>query len=93
MLSILAVVVSLALLMFFAYRGVTVLLLAPLMGALAVLMSGDHAAIRRWRRQQSLGRTWLRRPDLLARTVLDKADRAALEQFIAQWRADPPASG
>ena len=41
MLSILAVVVSLALLMFFAYRGVTVLLLAPLMGALAVLMSGD----------------------------------------------------
>ena len=41
MLSILAVVVSLALLMFFAYRGVTVLLLAPLMGALAVLLSGD----------------------------------------------------
>lgn len=41
MLSIFAVVASLALLMFFAYRGVTVLLLAPLMAALAVLLSGD----------------------------------------------------
>jgi len=29
----------------------------------AVLMSGDHAAIHRWRLQQALGRTWLRRPD------------------------------
>mgnify|MGYP000031090290 CR=1 FL=1 len=41
MLSILAVVVSLALLMFLAYRGVTVLLLAPVMGALAVVLSGE----------------------------------------------------
>ena len=41
MLSIAAVLVSLALLMFLAYRGVTVLLLAPLMGALAVVLSGD----------------------------------------------------
>ncbi len=31
-----------------------------------VLMSGNHARIKRWRLQQSLGRTWLRRPDLLA---------------------------
>jgi tRNA (guanine37-N1)-methyltransferase len=31
-----------------------------------VLMSGNHALIKRWRLQQSLGRTWLRRPDLLA---------------------------
>lgn len=60
-------------------------------GVPVVLMSGDHAAIRRWRRQQSLGRTWLRRPDLLARTTLDKADRGLLEQFIAQWRAEHPA--
>jgi tRNA (guanine37-N1)-methyltransferase len=52
----------------------------------AVLLSGDHAAIRRWRRQQSLGRTWLRRPDLLARLTLDKTDRALLEAFIADWR-------
>ena len=56
-------------------------------GVPPVLLSGDHAAIARWRRQQSLGRTWLRRPDLLARVSLGKADRALLEVFIAQWRA------
>jgi len=52
-----------------------------------VLMSGDHAAIRRWRRQQSLGRTWLRRPDLLARAQLNKDDRALLEAFRREWLA------
>ena len=53
----------------------------------AILRSGDHAAIRRWRRQQSLGRTWLRRPDLLARMTLDKADRALLDEFRRAWLA------
>mgnify|MGYP001006501790 FL=1 len=47
----------------------------------AVLMSGDHAAIERWRRKQALGRTWLRRPDLLARMQLGARDRALLEEF------------
>lgn len=47
----------------------------------AVLLSGDHAAIRRWRLKQSLGRTWLRRPDLLQRVALDKKTRALLEEF------------
>lgn len=47
----------------------------------AVLMSGDHAAIARWRRKQSLGRTWLRRPDLLARMQLGAKDRALLDEF------------
>ena len=47
----------------------------------AVLRSGDHAAIARWRRQQSLGRTWLRRPDLLARVALGKTEHALLESF------------
>jgi tRNA (guanine37-N1)-methyltransferase len=47
----------------------------------AVLMSGDHAAIQRWRRKQALGRTWLRRPDLLARMQLGVRDRALLEEF------------
>jgi tRNA (guanine37-N1)-methyltransferase len=46
-----------------------------------VLMSGDHAAIRRWRRQQSLGRTWQRRPDLLAKVVLSKEDQKLLFEF------------
>src|SRR5690606_11940526 len=35
-----------------------------------VLVGGDHAAIERWRRKQALGRTWLRRPDLLAKLTL-----------------------
>ena len=59
-------------------------------GVPPVLLSGDHAAIAPWRRQQSLGRTWLRRPDLLGRAVLDKADRALLADFIAGWRAANP---
>jgi tRNA (guanine37-N1)-methyltransferase len=52
-----------------------------------VLLSGDHAAIRRWRRQASLGRTWLRRPDLLARATLSDEDRALLEAFRREWQA------
>ncbi len=51
-----------------------------------VLRSGDHAAIARWRRQQSLGRTWLRRPDLLARVSLSDGDRKLLAQFIVEHR-------
>ena len=56
-------------------------------GVPAVLLSGDHAAIRRWRRQQSLGRTWLRRPDLLERLSLDKDDAKLLAAFQADWQA------
>jgi tRNA (guanine37-N1)-methyltransferase len=51
----------------------------------AVLQSGDHAAIRRWRRKQSLGRTWLRRPDLLARCELDAESRKLLEEFRGEY--------
>jgi len=47
-----------------------------------VLLSGNHAAIRRWRLQQSLGRTWLRRPDLLEKVDLDDERQALLEEFI-----------
>ncbi|MFC5437960.1 tRNA (guanosine(37)-N1)-methyltransferase TrmD [Rhodanobacter umsongensis] len=46
-----------------------------------VLLSGDHAAIARWRLKQSLGRTWLRRPDLLSQCWLDAESRALLEEF------------
>jgi len=49
----------------------------------AVLRSGNHAAIARWRRQQALGRTWLRRPDLLEGRALSKADQALLDAFRA----------
>jgi tRNA (guanine37-N1)-methyltransferase len=47
----------------------------------AVLMSGDHAAIHRWRLQQALGRTWLRRPDLLERRGMSDEERDLLEEF------------
>ncbi len=50
----------------------------------AVLTSGNHKKIEQWRRQQSLGRTWLRRPDLLNELELSDADRKLLDQFIAE---------
>jgi tRNA (guanine37-N1)-methyltransferase len=46
-----------------------------------VLTSGDHAAIRRWRRKQALGRTWQRRPELLARLELNREDQKLLLEF------------
>jgi len=46
-----------------------------------VLLSGNHEAIRRWRRKQALGRTWQRRPDLLESKVLDKEAKLLLEEF------------
>ncbi len=49
-----------------------------------VLLGGDHEAIRKWRLKQSLGRTWLRRPDLLAVDTLTDEQKALLEQFIAE---------
>lgn len=48
----------------------------------AVLLSGDHAAIARWRMQQALGRTWLRRPDLLEALELSKEQQKLLADFI-----------
>lgn len=49
-----------------------------------VLLSGDHGAIKRWRRKQSLGRTWLRRPDLLERLELDEEAKALLAEYQAE---------
>ncbi|MHB1566673.1 MAG: tRNA (guanosine(37)-N1)-methyltransferase TrmD [Acidiferrobacter sp.] len=51
-----------------------------------VLLSGDHAEIRRWRLKQSLGRTWLRRPELLARQALTGEQQALLEEFKREYR-------
>jgi len=47
-----------------------------------VLLSGDHAAIARWRLQQALGRTWLRRPELLERRGLSAEEQTLLNEFI-----------
>src|SRR5688500_17658927 len=55
-----------------------------------VLLSGNHAEIARWRRMQALGRTWLRRPDLLDEAALSKADRQLLEAFRAALAGPGP---
>ena len=46
-----------------------------------VLLSGDHAAIRRWRLKQALGRTWQRRPELLEGRELTEEETALLQEF------------
>jgi len=56
-------------------------------GVPPVLLSGDHAAIRRWTRPQALVRTGLDPPELLERLSLDKTDLKLLEAFQAEWRA------
>lgn len=53
----------------------------------AVLRSGDHAAIARWRHQQALGRTWLRRPDLLAQRACSEEEQRLLLEFQREWTA------
>ena len=61
--------------------------LAPEHGERAVppvLLGGNHGAVRRWRVKQALGRTWLRRPDLLR--GLDTGREALLAEFIAEHR-------
>jgi tRNA (guanine37-N1)-methyltransferase len=50
----------------------------------SVLMSGDHQAIARWRLKQSLGRTWLRRPDLLEDMQLNDEQQRLLDEFIQE---------
>lgn len=49
-----------------------------------VLLSGHHEKIRRWRLMQALGRTWHRRPDLLAGRTLSKEETQLLAQYQEQ---------
>lgn len=51
----------------------------------AVLLSGDHAQVRRWRLKQSLGRTWLRRPDLLRSIELTEEQKTLLAEFQREY--------
>jgi tRNA (guanine37-N1)-methyltransferase len=53
----------------------------------SVLMEGNHEEIRRWRRKQALGRTSLRRPDLLGDRELSDEDRRLLDEFRAEQHA------
>jgi tRNA (guanine37-N1)-methyltransferase len=52
-----------------------------------VLLGGDHAAVRRWRRKEALGQTWLRRPDLLQNRELSSEERALLDEFCSDHEA------
>lgn len=50
-----------------------------------VLLSGHHGLINSWRLKQSLGRTWLRRPDLLEGRTLSSEEQALLSEFIREY--------
>jgi tRNA (guanine37-N1)-methyltransferase len=55
-------------------------------GVPEVLLSGHHENIRRWRLKQALGRTWLRRPELLAARKLSEEERKLLDEFEKEYR-------
>ena len=50
-----------------------------------VLLSGNHERIRRWRLKQALGRTWQRRPEMVAARALSKEERSLLEEFQQEY--------
>jgi tRNA (guanine37-N1)-methyltransferase len=56
-----------------------------------VLLSGNHALIRRWRLKQALGCTWLRRPDLLAQRGVNEEESRLLEEFREEYHREPRA--
>lgn len=55
-----------------------------------VLLSGNHAEIRRWRLKMALGRTWQRRPELLARRALSREEMKLLDAFRQDHEAAQP---
>ncbi len=59
----------------------------------SVLLGGDHQAIARWRKKQSLGRTWLRRPDLLQKIHLDSEQSQLLNEFIHEYNIEIAKNG
>jgi len=56
-----------------------------------ILLSGNHAAIARWRRKEALRRTLAHRPDLLAKAELSALDRELLAEIAAEETTSPPA--
>ena len=55
----------------------------------AVLRSGRHAGIRRWRLKEALGRTWCRRPDLIIASALSGEASELLDEYLAERRSSP----
>jgi tRNA (guanine37-N1)-methyltransferase len=58
-----------------------------------VLLSGDHAAVERWRFGQSVARTWMRRPDWIVRHGLEPRASRVLNEFLAARRAGERVEG
>jgi tRNA (guanine37-N1)-methyltransferase len=58
-----------------------------------VLLNGNHAAIARWRRRESLRRTRDRRPDLFAAHILDNTDQKLLAEIEATESISSRADG
>lgn len=58
-----------------------------------VLLSGNHAKIARWRSKQSLGRSYLRRPDLVGRLDLSEEQRMLLDEFLQEQGLPPSEQG
>jgi tRNA (guanine37-N1)-methyltransferase len=54
-----------------------------------ILLSGNHAAIARWRRQESIRRTLTRRPELLSGAELSKTDQKTIEEIRSEQPPDP----
>ena len=54
----------------------------------SVLMSGDHKAIALWRMKQALGRTWLRRPDMIETMHMDAEQQDLLAEFIREYESN-----
>ena len=52
-----------------------------------ILLSGNHAAVARWKRERSLERTYLRRPDMLQQAELDKEDALFLKEMEEKYRS------
>ena len=52
-----------------------------------VLLGGNHRDIRRWRHKQALGRTWIRRPDLLDAMQLNEEQQGLLNEFISEYES------
>ena len=59
------------------------------LGVPDVLLSGNHEAIRRWRRKEALRNTYLKRPDLLRDRDLNEEDRRLLDEIIAEGSGRP----
>jgi tRNA (guanine37-N1)-methyltransferase len=58
-----------------------------------VLLEGNHEAIRRWRLKQALGRTYLRRPELLEGRELNEEEQRLLREFLDEQDSEPGRNG